>query len=229
MLLNRLKFLLIVGLLASNLLAGVLGIYYLQSLNSRYAALLESQVPLIDNLRTLTRELGAVQRLARRVTDPGREPRWSDLVRLLDETSNNARSHAADISLMQSIKETESSADLLSESIEYDDKADAFLVLVRRQETGLARSYLTTTLRPAYRKYMQALDTVAARTQNEGADLSADYTEDSKQFSNLLLLVTGWPLLLIGVFLFIAVVLTAILISTMRVPGLFGTKETEQN
>ncbi|MBI3885223.1 MAG: MCP four helix bundle domain-containing protein [Opitutae bacterium] len=228
MLLHRLKFLLIVALLVSNLLAGILGIYYLQTLNRRYAALLESRVPLLDHLRTLTRELGAVQRLALRVTGPVRDPHWPELVRLLDETSNNAKTHATEIALMESVRETRSRSALLTESLDYDEKADAFLALVRRQDTGPARDFLASTLRPAYRRYMLVLDAVAARTQNEGNDLSADYTEDSEHFGNLLLLVTGWPLLLIGTLLFLGVILTAILVSTMRVPGLIGSHATDQ-
>ena len=70
---GRLRFVLILALLASNLLVGVLSLYFLRSMDQRYAALLDRSVPPINNLRTLTRELSIVQRLARRSVDPANE------------------------------------------------------------------------------------------------------------------------------------------------------------
>jgi hypothetical protein len=54
---GRLRFVLILALLASNLLVGVRSLFFLRSMNQRYTTLLERSVSPINGLRTLTREL----------------------------------------------------------------------------------------------------------------------------------------------------------------------------
>src|SRR6478735_12798205 len=95
---RRIRFWLVVGLLIANLAVGILSLFFLRSVNQRYALLFERSIPVVNNLRTLTRELGLVQRLARRVADPSHEPAWKELPGQLDDNSTRARAHAFDIS-----------------------------------------------------------------------------------------------------------------------------------
>src|SRR5258708_39557279 len=88
---GRLRFVLILALLASNLLVGVLSLLFLRSMEQRYAALFDRSLPLINNLRTLTRELSVVQRLARRISDPKYESAWASLLTLMHHASDNAK------------------------------------------------------------------------------------------------------------------------------------------
>lgn len=70
---GRLRFVLILALPASDLPVGVPSLRFLRSKEQSYAALFDRSVPLTNNLRTLTREPGAVQRLGRRVSGPKNE------------------------------------------------------------------------------------------------------------------------------------------------------------
>lgn len=220
MIFNRLKFILIVGLLASNLLVGVFSLYFLNSINVRYATLLDSSVPLINSLRTLTRELGAVQRLARRVVDPSTEVAWKELVQQLDDGSNNARAHARVVSSMDFFKDTRIGASILRCSEDYDDKADVFLALIRSQKLAEANQYNTDILRPSYDRYMLALDGAAAHVAREGANLSASYAAESKLFGSFLLAFAGWPLLAAGGIVLVMAVLLVVFLAAVFVPGM---------
>ena len=221
---SRFKFILIVALLASNLAVGVLSIYFLNSINERYATLLDSSVPLINNLRTLTRELSAVQRLARRVVDPANETTWKDLVQQLDDGSNNAKAHAREISRMQFFKDSNIGENIRKCSEEYDAKADTFLVLIRSQQMGEANRFITEILRPTYDRYMVALDKAAAHVARQGADLSASYAADSKLFSGFLLAFAGWPLLAAGIVLLMMAFLLVLLVASVLLPGISWSK-----
>ena len=70
MLSRRVRFMLVVGLLIANLAVGILSLFFLRSVNQRYALLFERSIPVVNNLRTLTRELGMVQRSGARSGSP---------------------------------------------------------------------------------------------------------------------------------------------------------------
>src|SRR6478735_5690968 len=106
MLSRRVRFTIVVGLLIANLAVGILSLFFLRSVNQRYALLFERSIPVVNNLRTLTRELGMVQRLARRVVDPEREPSWKELPQKMNDGSSRARVHALDISNAELLKGT---------------------------------------------------------------------------------------------------------------------------
>lgn len=219
MIFNRLKFILIVALLASNLLVGALSLYYLDSLNERYAALFDRSVPLINSLRTLTRELGAVQRMARRVIDPSNEVAWKDLVQQLDDGSSSAGAHARVLTAMDLFKGTRINASILRSSTEYDERVDAFLVLVRGQKLVESNQYLADALRPAYDRYMLVLDAAAAHVAREGVQQSASYAAESRLFGNFLLAFAGWPLLVGGAIILLAVVVLLFFFASVLLPG----------
>lgn len=218
--LGRLKFWLVVGLLASNLAVGVLSLYSLNSISERYASLLDRSVPLINSLRTLTRELSAVQRNARRVIDPESEPAWRQLLQQMDETSNLARARAMDVSGMDLLRDTHHVAAIRQVSKDYDEKADRFLRLIREGKFAEASTYNAEMLRPAYDNYMRTLDSAAYYVERQGNYLRASYAEDSRLFSGLLLAFAGWPVLvaLLGGLLLLLLV-TALIVSVFA-PGL---------
>src|SRR3954466_12780949 len=117
---RRVRFWLVVGLLVSNLAVGILSLFFLRSVNQRYALLFERSIPVVNNLRTLTRELGAVQRMARRIVDPDNEPNWKELSPQMDDFSTKARVHALEISNADLFRETPHSGAIADMSREYD-------------------------------------------------------------------------------------------------------------
>ena len=221
---GRLRFVLILALLASNLLVGVLSLFFLRSMDQRYSALFDRSIPLINNLRTLTRELGGVQRLARRISDPKNEPDWASLLPQMADGSNQAKAHAQEIGGMVLLKETPHLGAMTSLSQEYDGKVDEFLILVRAQKFPEANQYNIEVLRPAYDRYMDVLDTVANYVEREGSDLRVRYAEDSRLFGGFLLAFAGWPLLVAMVIIAVMSLLVIGLFVAVFFPRLFASK-----
>ena len=221
---GRLRYVLILALLASNLLVGVLSLFFLRSMDQRYGSLLERSVPPINGLRTLTRELSIVQRLARRVVDPENETAWKTLVTQLDDDSNAAKVHAREISRMDLFKDSRHVAAILKVSEEYDEKADRFLALVRNQKLAEANQFNTQVLRPAYDDYQLILDAAADYVQEQGTHLRDRYAEDSRVFGSFLLAFAGWPLIAAGALVVVMGLLVAGLLVTVFFPKLFAGK-----
>ena len=223
---GRLRFVLILALLGSNLLVGVLSLIFLRSMDQRYASLLDRSVPAINSLRTLTRELSAVQRYARRAVDPANETAWKDLLPAMDDTSNTALVHALEISRLDSVKDTRHAGIIVKFSKEYDQDVDKFLVLARAQQFNEANKYNTEILRPLYDNYQVALDGAADSVTRQNNDLRDRYASDSRLFGGFLLAFAGWPLLAAGVLVVVMGLLVVGLFAAVFFPKLFASKET---
>lgn len=221
---GRLRFLLILALLASNLLVGVLSLAFLHAMDQRYATLLDRSVRPINGLRTLTRELSVVQRLARRLVDPANESAWKDLIGQMDDLSNAAKAHARELAAMDLFKDTPHVAAIGKISGEYDDRADQFLLLVRGGKLDEANRFNTAELRPCYDRYQLVLDGAAYYVQREGSDLRESYAKDSRLFGGFLLVFAGWPLLAAGILILMLGLLVVGLFITVFFPRLFAPR-----
>jgi len=221
---GRFRFIILIALLASNLLVGVLSLVFLRTMEKRYAALFERSVPVINNLRTLTRELNNVQRLARRVADPKNETAWATLLPQMAEMSDVAKVHALDISVMDSLKNTPHMTVIGNLSREYALKADEFLALARAEKFTEANRFNTESLRPVYDRYMETLDFAANYVETEGNDLRTRYAKDTKLVGGFLLVFAGWPLLVAGILVVIMVLLVIGLFAAVFFPRVFGSK-----
>jgi len=224
--LSRLKFWLMIGLLVSNLAVGLLSLYVLRNVNQRYTHLLDRSVPTLNGLRTLSRELSAVQRLARRIVDPDNERAWSDLLPQMDDSSNLAQVHARDMARAEAFADTPLRAAIERYSREYDEKVDAFLALARAKKLDEANRYNTDILRPFHDTFQNTLDDAADHVQQQGRDLSDRYAEDSRFFSSLLLAFAGWPLLAGLAAVFVMAVLIVGLLVSVFAPGFMARKQT---
>ena len=134
---------LVVGLLIANLAVGILSQFFLRSVNQRYALLFERSIPVVNNLRTLTRELGLVQRLARRVADPAHEPAWKELPAQMDDTSTRqGASPRSWRSAMPSCSRAPPHVGaIVAMSRDYDTRVDHFLALIRTGKLAEANHY----------------------------------------------------------------------------------------
>jgi hypothetical protein len=222
--LERIKFWLLIGLLVSNLAVGLLSLRFLNSIGDRYVSVYDRSVPFLNHLRTLTRELSQVQRLARRVVDPKTEPSWTQLVQQLDETSNRARLHAGEIGGMELIRSTRFSPLLMSDGRDYDKRVDEFLALINEHRFEEAGRYNNETLRPAYEDFMRLLDEVGDSVQQQGADVRARYEQDTRLFSGFMLAFAGWPLVALGIGISAVFLLMLALLISVFAPGLSWRK-----
>jgi len=221
---RRARFLVVVALLVSNLAVGVLSLFFLRSVNQRYALLFERSIPVVNSLRTLTRELGAVQRLARRVADPANEAAWKDLPPQMEESGTRARVHAQDISSVELFKATPHGTAIVSMSRDYDAKARHFLDLVNAGKMTEAHQFNVETLRPTYDNYLLTLDAAADYVEGQGNNLRERYTQDTRFFGGLLLAFAGWPVIAAGVAVFVLALLIITLLVTIFAPELGWSK-----
>jgi len=215
---RRVRFWLVVGLLVSNLAVGILSLFFLRSVNQRYALLFERSIPVVNNLRTLTRELTTVQRLARRMVDPANEPAWKELPPQMDSMSTRARTHAQDISNAELFKNTPHAGAIVAMSLDYDAKADHFLEMVHAGKLADASHYNNEILRPTYDNYQLTLDAAADFVESQGSNLRDRYTQDSRFFGGLLLAFAGWPVIAAGVAVFVLALLIVTLLVTIFAP-----------
>ena len=223
---GRLRFVLILALLASNLLVGVLSLLFLRSMEQRYTALFDRSLPLINNLRTLTRELSTVQRLARRISDPQNEAAWAPLLEQMNAASNQAKAHAFEISVMESLKDSRHVATMARFGREYDEQVDQFLALAGAGKIAESNQFNVDVLRPAYDRYMDAVDDAANYVEREGIDLRAQYAQDSRLFGGFLLAAAGWPLLAAAGLVVVMALLVIGLFAAVFFPRLFTTSRS---
>jgi hypothetical protein len=226
---RRTRFLVVIGLLVANLAVGILSLFFLRSVNERYALLFERSIPVVNNLRTLTRELGMVQRLARRVVDPEREPSWKELPQKIDDSSTRARVHALDISNADLFKGTPHVDAIAGMSRDYDSKVDHLLELIRAGQLVEANQYNIGTLLPTYDSYQLTLDAAADFVESQGSNLRDRYAQDSRFFGGLLLAFAGWPVIAAGVAVFVLALLIITLIVTIFAPELGWSKRGAGN
>src|SRR3954468_9932897 len=151
---GRLRFVVFLALLASNLLIGVVSLLYLRSMEQRYASLFDRSAPLVNHLRTLTRELGSVQRLARRISDPSNEAAWAELLPQMADGSKRAHQHALEITGMDALIQSQHAGVITQSGRDYDAKVEQFLTLARSGKIPQANQFNVESLRPAYDKYM---------------------------------------------------------------------------
>ncbi len=226
---RRVRFWLVVGLLVSNLAVGILSLFFLRSVNERYALLFERSIPVVNNLRTLTRELGGIQRLARRVVDPSNEPNWKELLPQMNDLSDKAKVHAMDISNAELFKATPHAAAIVTMGQDYDAKVDNFLALVRAGKLSEANHYNIEVLRPGYDNFQTTLDAAADHVESQGNNLRDRYAQDTRFFGGLLLAFAGWPVIaaVIGVVVLSLLIIT--LLVTILTPEFGGSKRLRSN
>jgi len=219
MLQSRLKFWSLIGLLTANLAVGVISLYFLRSVNQRYAVQFESSVPVLNSLHTLSRELNGVQRLARQISDVETKSSAGDLLLQMDELGDSAKAHALGLSHRDLIKDTEEAAAIVAISREYEDKTDRLRILAQERKLDEARRFNLDVLRPCYDKYQLALDGVLRRVEQEDTGLRDRYTKDSRFFGGLALAFTGWPVVLALLALVTLGILILALLVTVFTPG----------
>jgi hypothetical protein len=222
---GRLRFVVFLALLASNLLIGVVSLLYLRSMEQRYASLFDRSVPLVNHLRTLTRELGSVQRLARRISDPHNEPAWAELLPQMAEGSKRAHRHALEITGMDALDESQYAGVISQTGQDYDGKVEQFLAFARNGQIAEANQFNVDKLRPAYDQYMDTLDATGTFVERQGSDLRARYAQDSRLFGGFLLAFAGWPLLAVGIIIIVMSLLVIGLFVAVFFPKLFVSKQ----
>jgi hypothetical protein len=218
------RFWLVISLLVSNLAVGILSLFFLRSVNQRYATLFEGSIPVVSSLRTLTRETTRVQRLARRIAEPENGAFWRDLVTELQDEKSRVRVHGQEISAMALFNDTEHASAIDAMSVAYDDRIDAYLALARAGKLSEAGRFNNEVLRPTYDNYQLKLDAAAEFVEAQGNSLRERYTKESRYFGGLLLAFAGWPVLAAAIAVLVLGLLIITLLVTIFTPELGWNK-----
>lgn len=205
------RFWILAGLLAANLVVGVLSLHFVRSVNHRYAALFEYGAPVIYNLRTYTREVTAVQRLARRIITPAQETAWAELPARMEEAIRGVRARAATFD-NDLLKDTGHPAAIDAISQEFEQHVQSFLVLARDGRLADAEAFNLATLRPCHDRFQQVLDATADHIEVIGRDLRDRYARDSRFFGGVSLAFASVPLLAVVGGMLVMTVLIGVLL-----------------
>ncbi len=206
------RFWILAGLLAANLVVGVLSLYFIRSVNQRYAALFEHGAPAIYNLRTLTREVTAVQRLARRIITPERETAWTELIPQMTEAAHRLDSRVQDVGGMGIFKDTAHPAAIATLNREYSTHVREFLQLAREGRNAEATAFNLEVLRPCHDRYQLTLDASADHIETEGRNLRDRYAKDSRFFGGISLAFASVPIVAVSVGALVISVLIGVLL-----------------
>jgi len=208
---SSLRFWIFAGLLAANLVVGVLSLYFVRSVNGRYAALFEDGVPVIYNLRNLTREVTGVQRFARRIVTPEHEAAWASLPPQMTEARERLDLRVHDLGGLEIFKGTPHPAALAALNREYSDHVQQFLQLIAANRVAEASAFNLAELRPCHDRYQQAIDAAADYVELKGRDLSERYARDSRFFGGLSLAFASVPLVAVSIGVLVVTVLIGVL------------------
>ncbi len=191
---SSVRFWILAGLLAANLVVGVLSLYFIRSVNDRYAELFENGAPAIYSLRTLTREVTGVQRLARRVVSPEHETAWETLIPQMIEAGQRVQSRTREVAGLAVFQDTEHPAEITAINREYDTHTAHFLALARDKRLAEAGEFNLAVLRPCHDRFQQVLDASADHIESQGRNLRDRYARDSRFFGGISLAFASVPI-----------------------------------
>ncbi|HEX2860378.1 MAG TPA: hypothetical protein VHN79_02010 [Lacunisphaera sp.] len=199
MLRSSVRFWVLAGLLAANLVVGVLSLYFVRWVNQRYAALFEHGAPVIYELRTLTREVTGVQRLARRIVSPEHETDWAGLLPQIESARDGVSARVGAVGEMAIFQDTSHPAAIDRLNREYLGYVTEFLRLAHDGQLERAAQFNLGVLRPGHDRFQQTLDAAADHVEREGRDLRDRYARDSRFFGGVSLAFASVPLVAVSV------------------------------
>ena len=209
---SSIRFWILAGLLATNLVVGVLSLYFLRSVNQRYAALFEGGAPAIYSLRTLTREVTGVQRLARRIVTPAHEPAWRDLLPEMTQARNQVDARIQEVRTFTIFQGTEHPAAVLAASEDYAGHVRTFLALAAEGRLDDAAEYNLIELRPSHDRFQHVIDRSADFVAVNARDLRDRYARDTRFFGGLSLAFASVPIVAVTIGVLIMTVLIGVLL-----------------
>ena len=216
---QRLKFWLLVALLCSNFAVGAIGLYSMRQLDQNYAQLVEQGLPTLNALRALTRELGVVQRTSLRaaiaVTSEDRAEQLGRLSRARAEIAAQLGAMPVD----PIFGSAEDRRELREAASRYEATVERFLTLLASGQEAEAVRVQREVMRPAYDELLEDLDEAAEHALRAGSMLSRQYADNTRSFTRLLVVLSGWPIAIIGLGLLLALVLSLFLLLAYRSMG----------
>jgi hypothetical protein len=192
------------ALLASNVLVGVLAVLFLAQVDRHYSELVQTSLPLLNDVRSVAWEVTVMQRSINRY--PHRPP--------VEQQQLFSRAEAArqraDVTLAQLRRRPlppgsdATFAELARIQAELDGFARQWRLQVRAGDVAAADALNLGSIQPAYGSYSTVVEELARQVERHGASQSAAYSADASRFRSILLGVATWPIW-VGVLLIVLV------------------------
>lgn len=205
-------------LLATNLLAGGIGIYALRRTDAEYTTLFDQTVPSLNDLNRLTREISLVQRsLGNWATAVTPEEAGISRQRATD-AENKAKDHLAEIIREQQETVFAARVQTLETSLTgYLEKANRFRTFMEAGKPEEALAFNRSTMRPAYEVFSEDLVKTGDSMALWGSEISDSLSDRTRARQSYILTVSGWPLVaIVAVVVFVAVVLSVLWFLALR-------------
>lgn len=210
--LRQLRFLVVV-LIASNIGLGVFGVYVLREVDKKYSDLIGEAVPSLNDLQTLT----ALEMEAMRNTNPalfveppqGRAEMLKRAHLALDRDSD-LRKHVLRRRPLP-LHDNEL-ADFYGGGRAFSSNAEEVLKRIESGDNAAANQLRDQSLRPAFDHYVAATTKIADVLQEESLQTSGELSARVGTFSQVLLGLASWPVMILGVFLVVAAVFVLVVL-----------------
>lgn len=192
---RRLK--LLVGVLViSNLLLGCLSAYLLRSLDRNYSGLIDRGIPVLQEVRQLTKETVSMQRQAL-ATMVAAEPvaRREATQRLQVAIARQKNSLARLLQSDALVARPELSKTLRQSSQSYESDLATFLVHLEAGRRDEADKLRVESLRPSVNSYLDVIDEAAVAVETNGKEMTGLISDRVRTQSTILVGLASWPLL----------------------------------
>ncbi len=185
----------LVALLVSNLVIGVLSFAFIQQIDQRYGQLLDSSLPLLNQIRALSWEVTQVQRSINRYPQfdaAGRADLMSRRTKAMvraSELLNIIRNRDLPRPLRDSLRQVEAfQAEIMAASTRWEG-------LVRSGDILAGQSVNLTVVQPTYEEHARVLEELATLVEKNGVEMNNLYSAQSGRSGAIMLAMAAWPFL----------------------------------
>jgi hypothetical protein len=210
--LRRLRILAVI-LIVSNVAIGGIGVHTIRRLDREYSLLIDSSVPVLDEIRGIGRQTGLLFRMtvtALVATDPAARSAALQSAREAQTECRKLRAAVQGADFIQG--DPELVRKYAAAGKEYDAVIDDLLPRITAEDTVEQERRRVGSLLGAYDRLSILNETISATLASRSEELNTRYSMDSNRESKLLLGLAGWPILLAVGFALMAAMVASVLV-----------------
>lgn len=185
-------------LVISNIVVGTAGYFILREMNQRYATLVQSSLPALNTVRSLSWETSRVQRVINRLRDTPLELRPEAMERQLVSRADCESLLTQVLAIPASMISKSEKEQLRLAHGGYATSVSEWRGLVEEGRIDEAYAMVVTRVRPAYDRIENQLDTLADDIHEQGISGTTRLSAEAGLLGGGLVLMAAWPLWLGG-------------------------------
>lgn len=192
---RRLKIL--VGILVvSNLFLGCLSAYLLRTLDRNYSGLIDRGVPLLNEVRQLTKETVSMQRQVLATLLATEPVARREATQRLQVAITRQKDSLARLLLAEAlVARPELSQRLRQSSQSYESDLATFLAYLEGDRRAEAEKLRAEALRPGVNNYLDVIDEAAMAVETSGREMNGIFSDRVRTQSTVLVGLASWPLI----------------------------------